>query len=501
MKYNFADKVTSLLIASGAALFVSCAGSAPAVEPAVAESAKKNEVPVEDSLPERTSEKVSETVEGSVSLQGAEPAMEESRTELNTELGTENEAPVSAEAQAADDLSAVLAASSVVDNSAPDVSQEVAPEPVSGQVAETAAPDTVVTKVSFFAIGDVLFHTPLFDACKKDAAKCNFDHIFQFWKSDIESADIAAVNQETILVSREMGFTSYPAFGTPDQVGEAEIAAGFDIVTHATNHTIDRGAKAVDYTLDFWKGKGDASPMILGIHGTQEDKNTIRYLEKNGIKFAFFNNTYGLNGQKMPDDRQYLVDMQDEKDEWLKPITEADANADVVVVFMHVGTEYVPIPSEDAQKKVAKAIDAGADIVVCAHPHVVEPYGVLTTKNGNTGLVYWSLGNFISNQKENPKLLGGVAKFLVQKTAVGEDVSFAVTEATFEGSVTHWDAQGYRAIPLKDYTEELARKHSGKHASLKELQKLFQEANEGFSKCGTGKASEKLPMSIGRLRK
>ena len=113
MKYNFADKVTSLLIASGAALFVSCAGSAPAVEPAVAEPAKKNEVPVEDSLPERTSEKATETTEGSVSLQGAEPAMEESKVELNTELGTENESPVSIETQAADDLSAVLAASNV----------------------------------------------------------------------------------------------------------------------------------------------------------------------------------------------------------------------------------------------------------------------------------------------------------------------------------------------------------------------------------------------------
>ena len=172
-----------------------------------------------------------------------------------------------------------------------------------------------VSKVSFFAIGDVLMHTPLFAKCEVNISDCVFDQFFAAWKKDIESVDYACVNQETVFVPRGDGYTSYPTFGSPEEVGSAEIHAGFDIVTHATNHTMDRKAKAVDYTLDFWKGK---PMMVLGIHGTAEDQEKIRYDEKNGIKFAFLNFTYGLNGQKMPDNRQYLVDMLDSEGKWLK---------------------------------------------------------------------------------------------------------------------------------------------------------------------------------------
>ena len=180
-----------------------------------------------------------------------------------------------------------------------------------------------VSKVSFFAIGDVLMHTPLFAKCEVNISDCVFDQFFAAWKKDIESVDYACVNQETVFVPRGDGYTSYPTFGSPEEVGSAEINAGFDIVTHATNHTMDRKAKAVDYTLDFWKGK---PMMVLGIHGTAEDQEKIRYDEKNGIKFAFLNFTYGLNGQKMPDNRQYLVDMLDSEGKWLKQIAEADRN-------------------------------------------------------------------------------------------------------------------------------------------------------------------------------
>lgn len=512
MKKSFTGKVAKILATSSVAFLMSCAGSAPsteqsapAVEPAANEAAQEQATPASAASVEQPAENATSSAEtvSEPAPDSSETAVESSSSEVPAEApATESssssessEAVVPSESAAAGTVSAEAApaVSPSEDQAAP--AQEVAAAP-----AVPATPDTVRTQVSFFAIGDVLFHTSLYEECAKDSTKCNYDRVFKYWKQDIEAADFAAVNQETIFVPRKEGYTSYPTFGTPTQVGDAEIAAGFDIVTHATNHTIDRKDRNVDFTLEYWKSKGEASPMILGIHGTEEDQKVIRYQEKNGIKFAFLNNTYGLNGQKMPEKRQYLVDMQDSAGKWLKPIAEADANADVVVVFMHVGTEYVPIPSKDAQEKVAKAIDAGADIVVCAHPHVVEPYGVLTTKNGNTGLVYWSLGNFISNQTKTPTLLGGVAKFVVEKTAVGEEASFAVTSATFEGSVTHIDEEGHRAIPLKDYTPELAKAHNNKKAAdLKAIQQLYKDAMEGYSKCGTAQASEKMSMPITRL--
>lgn len=276
--------------------------------------------------------------------------------------------------------------------------------PFSSSSAELpAVADSTVSEVSFFAIGDVLFHAPLFRNCAEDSSRCDFDGIFALWKKDIQEADIAVVNQETVFVPRSEGYSSYPSFGSPEELGLAEIAAGFDIVTHATNHTIDRGERAVDYTLDFWK---DKPAKALGIHATAADRDSVFTLERNGIRFAFVNFTYGLNGQKLPENRPYLVDLLDSNGEWVSRVRKAEARAEVTVAFLHFGTEYTELPTAEAMRQAEQAIDAGADILVCAHPHVIEPYGIFTTAAGNRALVYWSLGNFISNQQQLETNLG-----------------------------------------------------------------------------------------------
>ncbi len=360
--------------------------------------------------------------------------------------------------------------------------------------------DSTVSEVSFFAIGDVLFHTPLFKACKEDSSKCNFDSIFAPWKEDIQAADIAAVNQETIFVPREDGYASYPSFGSPEEVGLAEIDAGFDIITHATNHTIDRKASAVDYTIDFWT---DKPVLALGIHKTQAGQDSVVVLEKNGIRFSFVNFTYGLNGQKLPADRPYLVDLLDSNGHWVEMVRKAETSAEVTIAFMHFGTEYVSLPTTEAMAYAELSIDAGADILVCAHPHVIEPYGIYTTKAGNRALVFWSLGNFVSNQQDISTNLGGVAKFAVRKVVKGESSRLEVSAATFEGSVTQQEEGNYRAIPLNAYSDSLAERHLLKRKipelSLKAFRNLFHENLNNAVKCNTQSPDSVLPIPIVNL--
>ena len=367
---------------------------------------------------------------------------------------------------------------------------------------ELPAPDSTVSEVSFFAIGDVLFHVPLFAACRDDSSLCRFEHVFSHWKRDIESADIAVVNQETVFVPRSEGYSSYPSFGSPEELGLAEIDAGFDIVTHATNHTMDRGERAVDYTLDFWKAK---PAKALGIHPTSEDRDSVFTLERNGIRFAFVNFTYGLNGQKLPERRSYLVDLLDSNGNWISLVRRAEAVAEVTVAFMHFGTEYTELPTEEAMRTAEKAIDAGADILVCAHPHVIEPFGIYTTAAGNRALVYWSLGNFISNQQQLETNLGGVAKFTVRKTQREGDIRIEVASAVLEASVTQQEAGNYRAIPLETYTEELAEKHLLRKKipefTLANLQRAFQKTLGGAELCRTLPPAEALPLSITNISK
>lgn len=376
-----------------------------------------------------------------------------------------------------------------------------ADSPVSSSSAKVPeVSDSTVSEVSFFAIGDVLFHTPLFRNCAEDSSRCHFDGIFALWKKDIESADIAVVNQETVFVPRSEGYSSYPSFGSPEELGLAEIAAGFDIVTHATNHTIDRGERAVDYTLDFWK---DKPAKALGIHATEADRDSAFTLERNGIRFAFVNFTYGLNGQKLPENRPYLVDILDSNGDWISRVRKAEARAEVTVAFLHFGTEYTALPTEEAMRQAEQAIDAGADILVCAHPHVIEPYGIFTTAAGNRALVYWSLGNFISNQQQLETNLGGVAKFAVRKTQKADGKKIEVFAATLEASVTQQETGNYHAVPLASYTEDLAKTHLLRKKvpefTLENLQKAFQKTLGESELCRTVSPADGLPLPVTNL--
>jgi poly-gamma-glutamate synthesis protein (capsule biosynthesis protein) len=134
---------------------------------------------------------------------------------------------------------------------------------------------------------------------------------------------------------------------------------------------------------------------------------------------------------------------------------------------------------------------------------VIEPYGIYTTKAGNRALVYWSLGNFVSNQQDISTNLGGVAKFAVRKVVKGESSRLEVSAATLEGSVTQQEVGNYHAIPLAAYSDSLAEHHLLKtkkpELSLKAFEELFQKNLENASKCNTEDPANVLPLEIVNL--
>lgn len=199
---------------------------------------------------------------------------------------------------------------------------------------------------------------------------------------------------------------------------------------------------------------------MLGIHESQEDADTIRTIDKNGIRIAMLNYTYGTNGIPVPEDKPYLVDLFD-ADKAAADIQRAKAMSDVVMVFGHVGTEYVYEPSEESKEWVDFFLEQGVDIVIDSHPHVCEPYTMLTRDDGHQMLVYYSMGNFISTQDAVPRLIGGMAKFTIEKKTVGNESSVSIKDYTMEPLVSHWNhnTQDYAVYKLADYTDELAKKH------------------------------------------
>jgi len=348
------------------------------------------------------------------------------------------------------------------------VPKETQAQPVVNQPEVVSQPkdELVLTMV-----GDNLIHGPIYRGAKKGDSY-DFSPLFENVKDEIENSDLSIINQETIFVNDPNRYSSYPTFGTPTDMGHAIVEAGFDIVAHATNHTNDKGTSGINDTLNFWE-TNYPEINVLGIHNNEFDSDIV-YVEKNNIKIAFVNYTYGLNGLELPVDKKYMVDVLGNKDEISETLKEAEENSDILIPILHIGTEYVYTPSTYHKNYVDFFIDNGADIVLCAHPHVLEPYGMITTENNNTALVYYSLGNFISNQHELPRMLGGMAKIKLIK----ENDEVKIESYDLIPLVTHFEGGYFTTYKLEDYTEELASKHGINQYcefSLAKVKELYEQ--------------------------
>jgi len=334
------------------------------------------------------------------------------------------------------------------------------------------------------AVGDILIHTTLLADGLQEDGSYDFKFLFEIMKSDFESADIAVVNQESVLGGPELGYDGYPNFNSPDEVGDAIVDAGFDVVLQATNHSMDVRIQGVHNTIEYWKKKGDAITM-LGFNETAEELCKPKYIEKNGIKFAMFNYTYGLNGYVLPEGEEYRVNLLDDSNRELivSEIQKAKEEADFVIVFPHWGNEdWLGEPS-DWQKNWANIFtDAGVDLIIGAHPHVLEKVEWIETEAGNKSLCYYSVGNYISNQQELNEVLGGMATVTIIKDETGTYIDEENTGMV--PIVTQNDRRGAKPLiqtyRLSDYTEEMAKIHDiyNRFDSSFSLERLQNTANE-----------------------
>ncbi len=247
--------------------------------------------------------------------------------------------------------------------------------------------------VKLAAVGDALIHENILNSGKQKDGSYNYDAIFEHMKDYLSGFDVKIINQETIFVYDSKKFGGYPSFGTPKEVGDAMRAAGFNVITCATNHAYDRKEIGIQNTLDYWRKYKD-SVLVTGIYGSQEDYDTLAIREYNGIKIAFLNYTTLLNSgaKKEP----YYIRMYKEAAA-LKEIQAAKKKADFVIVLPHWGVEYEHEPSEKQEKMAKKLAEAGADAIIGCHPHVVQPVKVIKTSDGRRVPCYYSLGNFVSN--------------------------------------------------------------------------------------------------------
>ena len=316
-------------------------------------------------------------------------------------------------------------------------------------------------RLSLLFAGDVIAHQGMYEAAYDRAARAfDFSSVFAQVKDYISSFDIATVCQETVLVRDAAKRSGYPEFATPATIADALADTGFDVVASATNHVNDRGSSAIRETLGYW-AQEHPQVGVAGLHDEASDAAAPVFVESGDFRLAYFDLTYGLNGHSLPEDEKYLVDTIEDKDAMLREIAAVQGGVDLTVVILHMGQEYSSTPTQEQRQMVEEAMDAGADVVVCSHSHVVAPYGMLTTQAGATGLVYWGLGNFVAAQGDIACQVGGIATIELEKVPGSESMAGArIVSFGLEPCVCHVAKDGAAQVYLlEDYTDELAAQH------------------------------------------
>lgn len=332
------------------------------------------------------------------------------------------------------------------------------------QVAEKKEPDVEETdekekEISLVMVGDVLLHDPVTESGKLPDGTYNYEHMFTQVGDMVQEADLALVNQEVILGGKELGLSGYPAFNGAYEVGDALQKAGFDVVLHATNHALDKGKKGILNCINYWRNH-HGEMAVLGIYDNQADYDRNCYIyEKDGMKIAILNYTYGTNGIALPKDMPYSVSLL--KEEKVKADLErAEAEADFTIVCPHWGVEYSHEASAEQKKWAKLMVEHGADLIIGTHPHVIQPVEWVEDGMGKKALVYYSLGNFInatsgSGAGTTDRMVGAMAQVTLGR---GENGQVEIRDYGVEPLITHlrYGTQQITTYRLADYTEELA---------------------------------------------
>ncbi|WP_171051762.1 CapA family protein [Alteribacter natronophilus] len=310
---------------------------------------------------------------------------------------------------------------------------------------------TFVTEASIGAVGDVLLHARVYDDAETEDGGYDFLSMLEPIEPYIQELDFVMANQESMPGGTDIGLSTYPLFNSPRQIATDLQTVGFDFLSLANNHSLDAGLEGIYSSIDHLNEIG---MDYTGIFESEEDRATDRIIDVNGIDFGIVSYTYGTNGIPIPQGHEYSVSLLDNP-ELPDEIAALREKSDVVIVHAHWGDEYVLMPNAEQQRMAQVMVDAGADIIIGHHPHVLQPIEWLEDEDGREAIVYYSLGNFLSGQVFEYTDIGGIARLNVQKTVTAGETEIKLSEPNILPTfVHHNDHDDYRVILLEDAYEK-----------------------------------------------
>ena len=328
----------------------------------------------------------------------------------------------------------------------------------SGAHIEVSVPEPLPEDavISFAACGDNI----MYYGNNRDAKKCaieggreyNYAPIYENIKHIIEGADISFINQETPM-STDMEYSSYPHFNTPRDLAHDIIEAGFDVVNLATNHMLDAYSDGLKSTIEFW----NTLPVTtIGGYLDRSDYETVRIIEKDGIRIGFLSFTYSTNGRRLASGYDIVIPYID-RAEIAERVNAAKEVSDVLIVSMHWGSEYKFKPNTEQKDLASMMAGLGVDVIIGHHPHVLQPIEWIESPNGDGHkmLCVYSLGNLAAEQADDFNLVGGIMTFNI----VRKKGEISIEEPLLLPTVYYYNKSFYKNSVhlMENFTEDMAK--------------------------------------------
>lgn len=355
------------------------------------------------------------------------------------------------------------------------------PAPAKNTISYILPPKDSVADITINLVGDLMCHLPQTNNARLSSGEYDFAPSFEYVKPYLQNADLTIGNLETTFAGTGQPYAGYPAFNSPDEYCKAIKEAGFDFLVTANNHSMDTREAGLLRTIDIIKKNG------LGYAGTylnQRDHDSVRILNIKGARIAILNYTYGTNGSYPSADHKYMLNVIDSAG-----ITDAvhDAQkkgADMVLVFYHMGVENVVEPTQSQKDAVKFALQAGAGLVIGAHPHMIGPTKTLYSETRkDTVFVAYSLGNFLSNQYWRYTDAGAILKVTVQKNFTKNKTTYK--EASF---IPTWVYRGdgskkmHIVLPAQLYADSLHLPDFLNASHKLKMEEAFQDTKHVLTK-------------------
>lgn len=315
------------------------------------------------------------------------------------------------------------------------------------------------TSISIAVIGDIMCHNTQYkDAYDSNTGEYNFSYVFEDIKGYIESADLAIGNLETTFAGKEIGYSSYPNFNTPEMLAQNLKDLGIDILSTANNHSLDTGYTGIVSTINELDKVGIEH---MGTYESEDAAEGILIKEINDIKIAFLSYTYGTNGIPVPSGKEYCINLIEDEKIILDIEKAKGENPDIIIAIMHWGEEYQTKPNDEQKRLMEILFENDVDLIFGSHPHVLqkmEKYSIIHEDGtGKEGFTIFSLGNFMSGQVKEYTKQSIILNLNITKK---HDGTISIDNVNYTPIYTY-DKNGAKRYKLLDIEKEISIYENG----------------------------------------